>query len=79
MFTYRVGVLSNDFFVHLMDMACLWSPTDKNTYKMDERITGLTKWTASCVDLVFGSNVACGPMPWCMHKATIAKNSREIL
>ena len=55
-FTDRVGVLSNDFFVHLTDMACQWTPTGKNTYNMDDRITGQTKWTASRVDLVFGSN-----------------------
>jgi catalase-peroxidase len=55
-FTDRVGVLTNDFFVHLTDMACQWTPTGKNTYNMDDRITGQTKWTASRVDLVFGSN-----------------------
>ena len=55
-FTDRAGVLSNDFFVHLTDMACQWTPTGKNTYNMDDRITGQTKWTASRVDLVFGSN-----------------------
>jgi catalase-peroxidase len=55
-FTDRVGVLSNDFFVHLTDMACQWAPTGKNTYNMNDRITGQTKWTASRVDLVFGSN-----------------------
>jgi catalase-peroxidase len=55
-FTDRVGVLSKDFFVHLTDMACQWTPTGKNTYNMDDRITGQTKWTASRVDLVFGSN-----------------------
>jgi catalase-peroxidase len=55
-FTNRVGVLSNDFFVHLTDMAYQWKPTGRNTYELCERKTGQCKWTASRVDLVFGSN-----------------------
>ena len=55
-FTHRVGVLSNDFFVHLTDMSCLWKPTGQNSYDVCDRQTGLTRWTASRVDLVFGSN-----------------------
>jgi catalase-peroxidase len=55
-FTDRVGVLSNDFFVHLTDMAYQWNPTGKNTYDVCQRSTGQVKWTASRVDLVFGSN-----------------------
>jgi catalase-peroxidase len=55
-FTSRVGVLSNDFFVHLTDMAYQWKPTGRNTYELCERKTGQCKWTASRVDLVFGSN-----------------------
>jgi catalase-peroxidase len=55
-FTDRVGVLSNDFFVHLTDMTYQWKPTGKNTYDVCERKTGQPKWTASRVDLVFGSN-----------------------
>jgi catalase-peroxidase len=54
--TDRAGVLSNDFFVNLTDMAYLWKPTDKNSYAICDRTTGATKWTASRVDLVFGSN-----------------------
>ncbi len=56
MFTDRVGVLSNDFFVVLTDMAYQWKPTGRNTYDMCDRKTGQTQWTASRVDLVFGSN-----------------------
>jgi catalase-peroxidase len=55
-FTDRVGVLSNDFFVALTDMAYSWKPTGKNSYAMVDRATGNTRWTASRVDLVFGSN-----------------------
>ena len=55
-FTDRVGVLSNDFFVNLTDMSYVWKPTGKNSYDICVRQTGETKWTASRVDLVFGSN-----------------------
>jgi catalase-peroxidase len=55
-FTDRVGVLSNDFFVHLTDMAYEWKPTGRNSYDICDRKTGQAKWTASRVDLVFGSN-----------------------
>jgi len=55
-FTDRVGVLSNDFFVHLTDMAYEWKPTGKNSYAICNRQTGQPRWTASRVDLVFGSN-----------------------
>ncbi len=55
-FTERVGVLSNDFFVNLNDMAYTWAPVGKNRYEVRERHTGQVKWTATRVDLVFGSN-----------------------
>ena len=54
--TDRVGVLSNDFFVNLTDMAYSWKPTGRNSYAIVDRKTGATKWTATRVDLVFGSN-----------------------
>ena len=54
--TDRVGVLTNDFFVNLTDMACAWKPTGRNSYDICERATGAVKWTATRVDLVFGSN-----------------------
>jgi len=54
--TDRVGVLSNDFFVNLTDMAYTWKPTGNNLYEIRDRKTGAAKWTASRVDLVFGSN-----------------------
>ena len=55
-FTDRVGALTNDFFVHLTDMAYTWKPTGRNSYAIVERATGATKFTATRVDLVFGSN-----------------------
>jgi len=55
-FTDRVGVLSNDFFVNLTDMNYSWQAVSDNLYNIIERKTGKTKWTATRVDLVFGSN-----------------------
>jgi catalase-peroxidase len=55
-FTHRVGVLTNDFFVNLTDMAYTWKPTGRNSYDIVERSSGQTRWTATRVDLVFGSN-----------------------
>ncbi len=55
-FTDRVGALSNDFFVNLTDMAYTWQPTGRNSYAIVDRKSGTTKWTATRVDLVFGSN-----------------------
>jgi catalase-peroxidase len=55
-FTGREGVLTNDFFVNLTDMANTWQPTGRNSYNICDRKTGQVKWTATRVDLVFGSN-----------------------
>ena len=55
-FTDRVGALTNDFFVNLTDMAYSWKPTGRNNYAIVERKSGVTRWTATRVDLVFGSN-----------------------
>lgn len=55
-FTDREGVLSNDFFVNLTSMDYTWKPTGKNSYAINDRKTGKTKFTATRVDLVFGSN-----------------------
>ncbi len=54
--TERAGVLSNDFFVNLTDMRYIWEPAGKNLYNMRDRKTGAVKYTATRVDLVFGSN-----------------------
>ena len=54
--TNREGVLTNDFFVNLTDMRYTWKPVGKNRYEVRERKTGAVKWTATRVDLVFGSN-----------------------
>jgi catalase-peroxidase len=55
-FTDRVGVLSNDFFVNLTDMNYKWKPVSDNLYHIVHRKTGAIRWTATRVDLVFGSN-----------------------
>lgn len=55
-FTDKVGVLTNDFFVNLLDMNFYWKPITDNLYNIVDRKTGTTKWTATRVDLVFGSN-----------------------
>jgi catalase-peroxidase len=55
-FTDRVGALTNDFFINLTDMSYVWKPAGKNLYEICERKSGAVKWTATRVDLVFGSN-----------------------
>jgi catalase-peroxidase len=54
--TDREGVLSNDFFVNLTDMNYTWKPAGNNLYEIRDRETDEVKWTATRVDLVFGSN-----------------------
>ncbi|CAH1529853.1 hydroperoxidase I [Vibrio rotiferianus] len=54
--TDNVGALTNDFFVNLTDMSYSWHPVGANEYEIRERASGQTRWTASRVDLVFGSN-----------------------
>ncbi|TVQ96549.1 MAG: catalase/peroxidase HPI [Deltaproteobacteria bacterium] len=57
-FTDRPGTLTNDFFVNVLDMGTDWTPTsaEAETFEGRDRATGETKWTATRVDLVFGSN-----------------------
>ena len=57
-FTDRPGVLTNDFFVNLLDMSTEWKPSEnqENVYEGRDRATGAPKWTATANDLVFGSN-----------------------
>ncbi|MCR6685222.1 catalase/peroxidase HPI [Pseudoxanthomonas sp.] len=55
-FTERVGVLSNDFFVNLLDMGTTWKATGHNSFDGQDRGTGAKKWSGSRVDLVFGSH-----------------------
>ena len=55
-FTKREGVLTNDFFVNLTDMAYAWKPAGKNLYEILDRKTNQVIWTATRVDLIFGSN-----------------------
>ncbi|HEY9277795.1 MAG TPA: catalase/peroxidase HPI [Methylotenera sp.] len=54
--TNREGILTNDFFVNLTDMGNTWKPAGNNLYEIRDRNTGAVKWTATRVDLVFGSN-----------------------
>ncbi|WP_238366086.1 catalase/peroxidase HPI [Mesobacterium pallidum] len=55
-FTDRVGALTTDFFVNLTDMAYKWVPVGNGTYEIRDRASDAVKWTATRVDLVFGSN-----------------------
>jgi catalase-peroxidase len=57
-FTDRSGVLTNDFFVNLLDMSTAWTPISEagDTFDGRDRATGAPKWTATRADLVFGSN-----------------------
>ena len=55
-FTNREGALTNDFFVNLTDMRYSWVPTGRNSYEIRDRNSGDVKWTATRVDLVFGSS-----------------------
>jgi len=55
-FTKRPGVLTNDFFVNLLDMETAWKAESDHLFDGTDRATGTQKWTASRVDLVFGSN-----------------------
>jgi len=57
-FTHRPGTLTNDFFVNLLDMGTMWQPLteDADVFEGRDRATGARKWTATRVDLIFGSN-----------------------
>jgi catalase-peroxidase len=57
-FTQRVGQLSNDFFVHLLDMGTVWQPTSEaqELFEGRDRASGALRWTATRVDLAFGSH-----------------------
>ena len=55
-FTENEGALTNDFFVNLTDMNYTWKPSGNNLYEIRDRKTGDVKWTATRIDLVFGSN-----------------------
>jgi catalase-peroxidase len=55
-FTKRVGTLSNDWFVNLLDMGTRWQPAGENAYEGRDPRTNAVKWTATRVDLIFGSH-----------------------
>ena len=73
-FTDRVGVLSQDFFVHLTDMTYVWKPAGRNLYNICDYKTGQMKWTATRVDLVFGSTLSCARTPRSTPKTITRKN-----
>jgi catalase-peroxidase len=54
--TGKPGTLTNDFFVNLLDMKTEWKPTRENTFEGHDRKTKAAKWTATRVDLIFGSH-----------------------
>ena len=54
--TNKIGTLTNDFFINLLDMKYIWKPTGKNSYDIVDRKTNKVKYTASRADLVLGSN-----------------------
>ncbi len=54
--TKRSGLLTNDFFVNLLDMATVWQPSGEGLYEGRDRKSGAPKWTATRIDLVFGSH-----------------------
>jgi catalase-peroxidase len=55
-FTKQPETLSNDFFVNLLDMNTTWQPAQDGVYEGRDRKTGAAKWTATRIDLLFGSN-----------------------
>lgn len=55
-FTKKTGALTNDFFLNLLDMGTVWHPTGENSYEGRDRKTDAVKWTASRIDLIFGSH-----------------------
>jgi len=57
-FTQRPGMLTNDFFINLLDMGTVWKAVseDKDIFEGSDRVTGEAKWTGTRVDLIFGSN-----------------------
>ena len=54
--TAKPGTLTNDFFVNVLDMSTQWSEVKDGQYVGKDRSSGAVKWTASAVDLAFGSN-----------------------
>ena len=55
-FTDKEGLLTNDFFVNLTDMKYTWKPVSENLYHVVDRKTNQTRWTATRIDPLFGSN-----------------------
>ena len=77
-FTNKVGTLTNDFFINLVDMKYIWKPTGKNSYDVIDRKTNKVKYTASRADLVFGSNSILRSYSEVYAKMIIKKNLLKI-
>ncbi len=79
-FTKRPETLTNDFFLNLLDMSIEWKPTssDASLFESRDRATGAIKWTATRVDLVFGSHASCAPWPKFTAAPTPRRNSSTI-
>ena len=71
-FTDKPGVLTNDFFVNLLDMGTEWKPSEtaENVYEGHDRVSGRSKWTATANDLVFGSNSVLRALARCTRRTT---------
>jgi len=76
-FTDKLGTLTNDFFVNLLDMGTEWkaSETAENVYEGRDRATGDLKWTATANDLVFGSNSVLRALWRCTRRTTARRSS----
>jgi catalase-peroxidase len=75
-FTDRPGTLTNDFFVNLVDMGTEWKVSEtEHVYEGRDRHTGDVKWTATAVDLVFGSNSQLRACRRCMPPTTPSRSS----
>ncbi len=79
-FTDKPGVLTNDFFVNLLDMGTEWkvSESAENVYEGTDRASGQKKWTATANDLVFGSQLgAARHWPRCTRRTTPRRSSLQ--
>ena len=75
-FTKKPGTLTNDFFVNLLDMSTEWQLTGDNAYEGRDRTTKAIKWTATRVDLIFGSHSQLRALAEVYACATRRRSSR---
>ena len=76
-FTKRPGLLTNDFFVNLLDMSTAWKPTseERDVFEGRDRKSGELKWTGTRVDLIFGSNSQLRALAEVYAKTTLTRSS----